>query len=215
MPVQSKMGGGDAVSSAVSRISWTPHLQSIQSTQSSLATLDAAYLRDGMSVHLISFYDVFWSILLLFSGVIFVRRLSTLSVRIPPKTRSVSIIVLGDIGRSPRTMYHAESFAKAGFNTFIVGYKGPCPALPDSHAPIMLTARAPGTKPPPSLLTAPGIRFLYLPPPPKVSKKLFLILGPYKLLHQCVGLMYGLWKGLSKHRPPQFVMVQVSALSLF
>lgn len=43
-----------------------------------------------------------------------------------PKRRkqSVAILVLGDVGRSPRMMYHAESFAKHGFETVIVGYEG-------------------------------------------------------------------------------------------
>jgi beta-1,4-mannosyltransferase len=41
-----------------------------------------------------------------------------------PSPRSVAILVLGDIGRSPRMMYHAESFAKLQFETFLVGYQG-------------------------------------------------------------------------------------------
>lgn len=92
--------------------------------QTILVAIDLNYYLAVMGVHLVTVYDAFWTIVLLLSAVLFVRRLATLSIRIPPKTRSVSIIVLGDIGRSPRTMYHAESFAKAGFNTFIVGYKG-------------------------------------------------------------------------------------------
>lgn len=38
--------------------------------------------------------------------------------------RSVAIVVLGDIGRSPRMMYHAESFASIDFETYLVGYAG-------------------------------------------------------------------------------------------
>ena len=38
--------------------------------------------------------------------------------------RSVAILVLGDIGRSPRMMYHSESFAENGFETYIIGNKG-------------------------------------------------------------------------------------------
>ena len=34
------------------------------------------------------------------------------------------IIVLGDIGRSPRMQYHALSLAKTGFEVDIVGYGG-------------------------------------------------------------------------------------------
>jgi beta-1,4-mannosyltransferase len=38
--------------------------------------------------------------------------------------RSVVIVVLGDIGRSPRMMYHAESFLENDFFTDIIGYGG-------------------------------------------------------------------------------------------
>lgn len=41
-----------------------------------------------------------------------------------PELRSVAILVLGDIGRSPRMMYHAESFAKTEFLTYLIGYGG-------------------------------------------------------------------------------------------
>lgn len=43
-----------------------------------------------------------------------------------PKLRTVAILVLGDIGRSPRMMYHAESFARAEFETYLIGYGGTC-----------------------------------------------------------------------------------------
>ena len=42
----------------------------------------------------------------------------------PTLKRSVVVFVLGDVGRSPRMMYHAESFANNGFQTYIVGYRG-------------------------------------------------------------------------------------------
>lgn len=41
-----------------------------------------------------------------------------------PELRSVAILVLGDIGRSPRMMYHTESFATNKFLTYLVGYGG-------------------------------------------------------------------------------------------
>jgi hypothetical protein len=41
--------------------------------------------------------------------------------------RSIAILVLGDIGRSPRMMYHAQSFAQHGFHTHLIGYGGPLP----------------------------------------------------------------------------------------
>lgn len=37
---------------------------------------------------------------------------------------SVQILVLGDIGRSPRMQYHALSIAKHGGEVVIIGYRG-------------------------------------------------------------------------------------------
>lgn len=37
---------------------------------------------------------------------------------------SVQILVLGDIGRSPRMQYHALSIARHGGQAVIIGYKG-------------------------------------------------------------------------------------------
>jgi len=37
-------------------------------------------------------------------------------------SKRVSIIVLGDIGRSPRMQYHAQSLAKLGFKVDVIGY---------------------------------------------------------------------------------------------
>ncbi|CAD6581721.1 MAG: mannosyltransferase [Tremellales sp. Tagirdzhanova-0007] len=51
--------------------------------------------------------------------------------RKPLKRQTATILVLGDIGRSPRMMYHAESFAEHGWETMIIGYgdTSPIPAL--------------------------------------------------------------------------------------
>ncbi|KAG8925902.1 mannosyltransferase [Tulasnella sp. 408] len=82
-------------------------------------------------------------------------------------------------------MYHAESFAKDGFETTIVGYKG--------------------TTPTPSLLTAPGIRFQYLSTPPKLPGKIFVLLAPIKVALQLLSLLYAL---IVVGRPPEFIVVQ-------
>ena len=39
---------------------------------------------------------------------------------------SVQVLVLGDIGRSPRMQYHALSIAKHGGRVQIIGYQGVC-----------------------------------------------------------------------------------------
>jgi beta-1,4-mannosyltransferase len=40
------------------------------------------------------------------------------------RARSVQVVVLGDIGRSPRMQYHALSIAKHGAKVFLIGYHG-------------------------------------------------------------------------------------------
>ncbi len=42
------------------------------------------------------------------------------------KDVSVHVIVLGDIGRSPRMTYHALSIAKHGGKVNLIGYLGEC-----------------------------------------------------------------------------------------
>ncbi|XP_014237472.1 chitobiosyldiphosphodolichol beta-mannosyltransferase [Trichogramma pretiosum] len=42
--------------------------------------------------------------------------------KIRQKTKKICIVILGDIGRSPRMQYHAASFLKEGYEVEIVGY---------------------------------------------------------------------------------------------
>ncbi|KAH7883984.1 glycosyltransferase family 33 protein, partial [Phlebopus sp. FC_14] len=114
-----------------------------------------------------------------------------------PKLRSVAILVLGDVGRSPRMMYHAESFAKLEFSTYLIGYQGKLWACP----------RALGSKPVPSLISLPHVRFCYLPEPPSVVAKLPFVLGaPLKITHQIFFILYTLMFVIPQ--PPEFIMVQ-------
>lgn len=41
-----------------------------------------------------------------------------------PEDDHIQVLVLGDIGRSPRMQYHAISIAKHGRKVDLVGYKG-------------------------------------------------------------------------------------------
>ncbi|KZT68760.1 glycosyltransferase family 33 protein [Daedalea quercina L-15889] len=101
--------------------------------------------------------------------------------------RSVAILVLGDIGRSPRMMYHAESFASIGFETYLVGYAG--------------------AKPVPSLLSIPHVRFLYLSQPPKyIASWPFALAAPRKVLHQVLSILNTLLVRIP--HPPEFIIVQ-------
>lgn len=101
--------------------------------------------------------------------------------------RSVAILVLGDVGRSPRMMYHAQSFAENGFMTDIVGYKG---------ADLI-----------PSLERLPRVHAQYLPEPPKILKFLpFVVAAPIKIVHQIISILLVLLVYIEK--PPEFLVVQ-------
>ncbi|KAK0232871.1 mannosyltransferase [Armillaria fumosa] len=100
--------------------------------------------------------------------------------------RSVAILVLGDIGRSPRMMYHAESFAENGFETNIIGYSGSTPI--------------------PSLQRLP-VAFRYLPQLPTCFRRLpFIFFAPLKIIHQITCVLLELLVRIPK--PPEFILVQ-------
>ncbi|RDB29215.1 Chitobiosyldiphosphodolichol beta-mannosyltransferase [Hypsizygus marmoreus] len=102
--------------------------------------------------------------------------------------RSVAIIVLGDIGRSPRMMYHAQSFAENDFVTDIIGYRG--------------------SKPIPALERLPRVQLRYLPKPPKHLGRMlpFTLFAPIKILHQIASILYVALIQIPK--PPEFILVQ-------
>ncbi|EJT98956.1 beta-1-4-mannosyltransferase [Dacryopinax primogenitus] len=87
-------------------------------------------------------------------------------------------------------MYHAESFAAMGWETYIVGYKG--------------------AKLIPSLLQVPHVRELYLPQPPafiaNLPRLLFLLWAPYKILFQALTVLSTLLGELPY--APEFILVQ-------
>jgi beta-1,4-mannosyltransferase len=43
------------------------------------------------------------------------------------KSKRVAVLVLGDVGRSPRMQNHAVSLAKAGWNVDLIGFRGESP----------------------------------------------------------------------------------------
>ena len=53
------------------------------------------------------------------------------------RTKSVAIVVLGDIGRSPRMLYHANSFVAREYKTHIVAYRGESHALARAYLVLM------------------------------------------------------------------------------
>ncbi|KAJ5476881.1 hypothetical protein N7475_002610 [Penicillium sp. IBT 31633x] len=102
---------------------------------------------------------------------------------------SVQILVLGDIGRSPRMQYHALSIAKHGGEVIIIGYNES-----DPH---------------PGITSHPNISIVPLRPHPALlqtsNKLLFTIYGPLKVLFQIACL----WKCLAySTKPSRWLLVQ-------
>jgi len=128
----------------------------------------------------------------------------------PIQHRSAAVVVLGDIGRSPRIMYHAQSFALNDFETYVVGYKG----VVTMSIPGMNLISSSGSREVPSLLSLPRVRFVYLPVPPafiaNMPRQLFLILAPFKVAFQLFTIIYALFYGIE--HPPEFILVQVCFL---
>ncbi|OQE43377.1 hypothetical protein PENCOP_c003G03508 [Penicillium coprophilum] len=101
----------------------------------------------------------------------------------------VQILVLGDIGRSPRMQYHALSIAKHGGEVIIIGYNES-----DPH---------------PDIISNPNISIVPLRPHPALlqtsNKLLFTIYGPLKVLFQIACL----WKCLAyTTKPSRWLLVQ-------
>ncbi|PMD47842.1 glycosyltransferase family 33 protein [Hyaloscypha variabilis F] len=116
----------------------------------------------------------------------------------PPKTVSsastnepkisVQVLVLGDIGRSPRMQYHAMSIAKHEGRVDVIGYKEST-----LH---------------PGLVDNPLISIVPLPQPPPIlrSKTLpFIIIGPLKVLWQLWSLFHTLGY---RTKPSRWLLVQ-------
>ncbi|TFY75427.1 hypothetical protein EWM64_g8585 [Hericium alpestre] len=84
-------------------------------------------------------------------------------------------------------MYHAESFAKIEFETYMIGYRG--------------------SKPAQSLLSLPHVHFLYLSQPPATLRALpFLLLAPLKIAQQILTILAALLIRIP--HPPEFILVQ-------
>ncbi|KAJ3271598.1 mannosyltransferase, partial [Borealophlyctis nickersoniae] len=119
--------------------------------------------------------------------------LSLLLRRPPPDSKipHVTILVLGDIGRSPRMQYHALSFAANGFKVDLVGYSG--------------------TNPFDSLQTNDNVRIHFLDTPAKLraggARYLYVLNALWRVVKQLVDLAVCL---LVRVPRPMYVIVQVN-----
>ncbi|SCV71394.1 BQ2448_2982 [Microbotryum intermedium] len=120
--------------------------------------------------------------------LIFLVLLSRSARRVKP--RSIAVVVLGDIGRSPRMLYHAQSLVDHGFHTTIVAYKG--------------------SNPPKSLTESDRVQFVHLSTPlafvSALPRPLFIALSPFKVLAGAWALFSALVFTLN--HTPEYILVQ-------
>ncbi|KAF2878131.1 beta-1,4-mannosyltransferas-like protein [Massariosphaeria phaeospora] len=119
--------------------------------------------------------------------------------------KTVQVVVLGDIGRSPRMQYHAISIAKHGGRVYLVGYRES-----ELH---------------PDIVSNPLIKIIPLVPAPSVlrssSKLMFPILAPLKALWQAQSLYRALCYGSEPGRwmlvqnPPSIPTLAIAAFVCF
>ena len=134
-----------------------------------------------------------WLVIVFAFSSLVLLNLPTQYGRIIGKDRSanrVQILVLGDIGRSPRMQYHALSIAKHGVQVDLIGYRES-----DIHPDILASPNA--------------IRVCALEPAPAYlqtkDKRLFLVYGPLKVLFQ----IWTLWLALGhRTKPSRWMLVQ-------
>jgi beta-1,4-mannosyltransferase len=118
---------------------------------------------------------------------------------------SVQVLVLGDIGRSPRMQYHAMSIAKHGGKVDVIGYKGAGFPFP----PHTLTNRSLESSLHPGLIDNPLINIVPLFAPPQILRSNalpFILVGPLKVLWQVLSLFYALSYAT---QPAKWLLVQV------
>ncbi|KAJ2568360.1 mannosyltransferase [Coemansia sp. RSA 1813] len=95
--------------------------------------------------------------------------------------KAVAILVLGDIGHSPRMQYHAISLARAGHKVELVGYEG--------------------SRPMEQVLVSPNITVRHiraLPRPTSAPRAIFYLYAPIKVICQVFMLMWMLLATMPK-----------------
>ncbi|KAG9238992.1 chitobiosyldiphosphodolichol beta-mannosyltransferase [Amylocarpus encephaloides] len=121
-------------------------------------------------------FDLFLTLALIVSSTLTVILLVFPSCSCGSEAKvSVQVLVLGDIGRSPRMQYHAMSIAQNGGRVDLIGYQESIPN--------------------PGVVYSPEINIVPLSPPPAIlrSKAVpFVIGGPLKVLWQMWTLLYAL-----------------------
>lgn len=125
-----------------------------------------------------------------------------------PDSSAITILVLGDFGRSPRMCYHATSAVQLGLHVSIVAYKGPyLPSRPRSSSSSSLRT---GSNPPQALTDSKLVTFVHLPKPLVLPPALFIPGLPIKVLFAAWGVLHALL--FRVERIGEFILVQVRTL---
>lgn len=98
------------------------------------------------------------------------------------ESKNVCVVVLGDIGRSPRMQYHSLSLAEMGHKVDIIGYGE--------------------TEPPDSIKNSPQVYYHYLMPYPNIPQRYLNYL--FKTIWQALNLLFL----LAIARKPHVLIVQ-------
>lgn len=123
----------------------------------------------------------------------------------------VQILVLGDIGRSPRMQYHVASIAKYGGRVQLIGYSGmPLFFIVNDSAWGVCANISTDSAPNPDMASNPSVSIIPLQSPPRswqTSNKLsFLFFAPLKIVFQICSL----WVVLGyRTNPSKWMIVQV------
>lgn len=125
-----------------------------------------------------------------------------------PEDEHIQILVVGDIGRSPRMQYHGISVAKHGKHVDLVGYKGGLSSTATLYHEANVEEESARH---PALIGNPKVALYPLSPQPEwiAWGTLPLLAIPYKVIHQFCTLFYTLMYATP---PAQWIIIQVSEL---
>lgn len=163
-----------------------------------------------MQVILLSLVGAVALTLLVASFLLFPSRYRPASGPAAKRHVAAQVLVLGDIGRSPRMQYHALSIAKHGGTVELIGYHGMFEAAFTMNN-LMLTHLTESALLP-ALTKLPNVTVCALGAPPAVLRSKsapFIITGPLKVLWQVLNLLHVL---LYKTQPAEWLLVQVCTL---
>ncbi|MCO5565804.1 hypothetical protein L7F22_019479 [Adiantum nelumboides] len=107
--------------------------------------------------------------------------------------RSAAVVVLGDIGRSPRMCFHAQSLAEDGWRVAMIGYKGTPPPPPLRRSSVKL-----------HYVFQPFAKLINILP--KRGGAFALLTTPLKVIGQSFGLFWIL--ATQVRPPPELIIVQ-------